>query len=458
MARKLAPDKWLFAATTGLALFGVVMVYSASAVIAERDNGNQFYYVIKQGVGGDRVRRDVADDAVQLSATENRRLVYGLLVLCTIALLSVFAFSPRNGAHRWLNFPGFSMQPSEMSKLALIIFLAYFLEKRAGEEGDLFRTFLPCGLVTGWLALLVVIEPDFGTAMMLVLIFTVVIYTAGARDPFGDGGGAGAGRGDRVVDLRPVAVETPRNVSRSVGRSAGRGISGGPVVDRGRIGWIERARFCAREAEDVVSSVCAFRFHLCGDRRRTRTGRRFGRRRGVRAFSLARRADGVARAGSIRNVVEPGDCGKHRGAGAVQHQRGAFIGADKRNSAAVHFVRRLFAGADACSGRDFAKRLAARERIIGHGTPRQNEVEGTRTEAVERRAGGWSKNAVLIVDNESTDRCRRHWRTHLSGHRGRTGDHAARCWWCASSALRAGSKHGWCRKRDLSCRSLKVQV
>ena len=73
------------------------------------------------------------------------------------------------------------MQPSEVSKLALVIFLAYFLEKRAGEEGDFWRTFVPCAFVTGWLAGLVVIEPDLGTAMMLALIFTVVIYTSGAR-------------------------------------------------------------------------------------------------------------------------------------------------------------------------------------------------------------------------------------------------------------------------------------
>jgi cell division protein FtsW len=182
MARKLAPDKWLFAATAGLALFGVVMVYSASAVIAERDNGNQFHYVIKQGVWvaiGFGVMLLMMQFNYQL--LKNRRLVYGLLFVCTIALLSVFAFSPVNGAHRWLKFPGFSLQPSEMSKLALIIFLAYFLEKRAGEEGDFWRTFLPCGVVTAWLAALVVIEPDFGTAMMLVLIFAVMIYTAGAR-------------------------------------------------------------------------------------------------------------------------------------------------------------------------------------------------------------------------------------------------------------------------------------
>ncbi len=49
MARKLAPDKWLFASTIGLALFGVVMVYSASAMMAEKENGNQYHYVLKQG-------------------------------------------------------------------------------------------------------------------------------------------------------------------------------------------------------------------------------------------------------------------------------------------------------------------------------------------------------------------------------------------------------------------------
>jgi cell division protein FtsW len=182
MARKLAPDKWLFAATTALTLFGVVMVYSASAIMAERDNGNQFYYVIKQGVWvaiGFGVMWLMMQFNYQL--LKNRRLVYGLLFVCTIALFSVFAFSATNGAHRWIKLRGVSLQPSEMAKLALIIFLAYFLEKRAGEEGDLWRTFLPCGLITGWLAALVVIEPDFGTAMMLVLVFTVMIYTAGAR-------------------------------------------------------------------------------------------------------------------------------------------------------------------------------------------------------------------------------------------------------------------------------------
>jgi cell division protein FtsW len=182
MARKLAPDKWLFAATVGLALFGVVMVYSASAVMAQNENGNQFHYVLKQGVFV-AIGFVVMLLAMQFNYQQlkSRRVVYTLLILCTLGLLSVFGFSSVNGAHRWIKLPGISIQPSEVSKLALIIFLAYFLEKRAGEEGDFWRTFIPCGVVTGWLAVLVVIEPDFGTAMMLVLIFTVVIFTAGAR-------------------------------------------------------------------------------------------------------------------------------------------------------------------------------------------------------------------------------------------------------------------------------------
>src|ERR1044072_2109329 len=168
MARKLAPDKWLFAATVGLALFGVVMVYSAAAVIEQKENGNQFHYVIKQGVWvaiGFVVMLLAMQFNYQL--LKSRRIVYWLLILCTIGLVAVFGFSSTNGHHRWLKFRPFSLQPSEISKLALTIFLAYFLEKRAGEEHKFWGTFVPCGLVTALLAGLIVVEPDFGTSMML---------------------------------------------------------------------------------------------------------------------------------------------------------------------------------------------------------------------------------------------------------------------------------------------------
>jgi cell division protein FtsW len=182
MAKKLYPDKWLFAATIGLALFGVVMVYSASAVIAQRENGNQYYYVIKQGIWTS-IGFVVMLAAMQFdyNRLRDRRIVYGLLLLTVLMLLAVFAFGRINGAHRWIKFKGFSIQPSELSKLVLALFLAYFLERHAGDEQSFWRTFVPCAFIAGLLAMLVVAEPDLGTAMMLAVIFGVLIYTSGAR-------------------------------------------------------------------------------------------------------------------------------------------------------------------------------------------------------------------------------------------------------------------------------------
>lgn len=182
MARKLYPDKWLFAATVGLALFGVVMVYSASAVMAQRENGNELHYVLKQGIWtGIGFVVMLAAMQVDYKHLKNPRVVYGLLAVTTVMLLAVFAFPASNGAHRWIKLPKLSIQPSELTKPALVIFLAYFLERRAGEEGQFWTTFMPCAIVTCALAGLIVIEPDLGTAMMLGVIFVVVVYTAGAR-------------------------------------------------------------------------------------------------------------------------------------------------------------------------------------------------------------------------------------------------------------------------------------
>ena len=137
MARKLQADKWLFAATAGLALFGIVMVYSASAVMAAQENGNQYHYVIRQGIWtGIGFAAMLAAMHFDYQWLRDRRVVYGLLSMTVLLLLVVFAFPRINGAHRWIKFAGFSVQPSELSKLALVIFLAYFLEKRAGEESE----------------------------------------------------------------------------------------------------------------------------------------------------------------------------------------------------------------------------------------------------------------------------------------------------------------------------------
>lgn len=182
MARKLQADEWLFAATLGLALFGVVMVYSASADLAFAENGTQYHYVKRQAMW------TVAGLLAMMAAMHfdygwlrDRRVVAGFLAGTVVLLIAVFAFPRINGAHRWIRFGGFSLQPSELSKLALVIFLARFLERRAGEEHALWKTFVPCVLMTGLLILLVAAEPDLGTAMMLGIICVTMLFAAGAR-------------------------------------------------------------------------------------------------------------------------------------------------------------------------------------------------------------------------------------------------------------------------------------
>lgn len=182
MSQKLQIDKWLFSATIGLALFGVVMVYSASAVIALQENHSQFHYVIKQGVwtmlGFAAMFVAMRFDYQRL----NRGwIVYCFLLLTVVMLLAVFAFPPVNGARRWIKLSGFSAQPSEVAKLSLAMFLAYFLARRAGAETSFWKTFLPCLLVLGLVAGLVVKEPDLGTALMLAIICLTMCFAAGVR-------------------------------------------------------------------------------------------------------------------------------------------------------------------------------------------------------------------------------------------------------------------------------------
>ncbi|MGZ5435387.1 MAG: putative lipid II flippase FtsW [Pyrinomonadaceae bacterium] len=182
MTEKLQIDKWLFSATAGLALFGVVMVYSASAVIAVQENHSQFHYVMKQGIwtliGFGAMFVMMRFDYQLLNRAW---IVYGLLFVTIVLLVAVFAFPAVNGARRWIKGSGFSMQPSELAKLSLAIFVAYFIQRRAGEEQSFWKTFLPCLFVLGIVAALVLKQPDLGTALMLAIIVFTMCYAGGVR-------------------------------------------------------------------------------------------------------------------------------------------------------------------------------------------------------------------------------------------------------------------------------------
>jgi cell division protein FtsW len=170
-------DLWLAASAMGLVLFGVVMVYSASA---GKTDPNRFLLAQAKwaviGLIAMAIMRRIDYHRFARPAA-----VYGFLGFCVLLLLAVFLFPRINGAHRWITFPGFSGQPSELAKIALVIFLAWFLadRERDGEIEDFWATVAPSLVVIGILAALIVKEPDLGTTLMLGVIFVAMLFAAG---------------------------------------------------------------------------------------------------------------------------------------------------------------------------------------------------------------------------------------------------------------------------------------
>jgi len=182
-SRELLIDKLLLTVVLGMVLFGAVMVYSASAVLAEREFENQYYFLARQGVWA---VLGIIAMVVAMSVDYRhykRPAVIALLLGVTFALLcAVFFFPKINGTHRWIRFGGyFSLQPSEIAKLALVAFLAFFLERRAADLDDFKRTVLPASLVAALGIGLVGAETDLGTALILAAIFTGMTFYAGFR-------------------------------------------------------------------------------------------------------------------------------------------------------------------------------------------------------------------------------------------------------------------------------------
>src|SRR5262249_8523456 len=159
------PDRVLFVVTLTLVALGVAMVFSSSVVVAKEKFGDANYFAFKQLVAatlGLAVMFVVMK--VDYHVYRNPAVVFSLLAIVVSLLVLVFFMPAQANTHRWILMPGFSIQPSELGKLALIFFLAFFLEKRESSINDLMFTLVPVGIVVGLVAGLIVIQPDLGTA------------------------------------------------------------------------------------------------------------------------------------------------------------------------------------------------------------------------------------------------------------------------------------------------------
>ncbi len=180
MARKLQSDKWLFLATLALVCTSVIMVYSASAVLALERFQQPYLFVTKQvmwALLGVAVMSIVM--RIDYRTYRNERLIWALLAITTVLLIAVLFSRPVNGTRRWFAMGGLGIQPSELAKLAAILFTAIMLERRMHRVNEIGYSLVPIGIILSVLVGLILLEPDFGTAVSLLAVTGCMIFAAG---------------------------------------------------------------------------------------------------------------------------------------------------------------------------------------------------------------------------------------------------------------------------------------
>lgn len=187
MARRSETDRWLFVVTLALCLLGAVMIFSASAVTAQQMYGHSYVFALRQvvwllaGLAG----------MFGLMKLDYHRLrepavVYTALCVVAVLLVGTFFLDKSHATHRWIKIGPVNLQPSEMTKLVVILYLAWFLDmkRRAAarmefNKQDLLQTILPAVAPVLVCIGLIVMQPDLGTSVDILLIMTAILFVAG---------------------------------------------------------------------------------------------------------------------------------------------------------------------------------------------------------------------------------------------------------------------------------------
>ncbi|GMK42984.1 MULTISPECIES: stage V sporulation protein E [Paenibacillus] len=178
-----APDVWMIVSIALILTIGLVMVYSASAVLAFHEFGDKFYYVKRQlifavlGVG-----------ALIFTMNANyliwKNWAKAALLICFVLLIIVLIPGigvVRGGARSWLGISSFGIQPSEFMKLAMILFLAKWLSDKQQTITHFTKGLLPPLGLVGLAFGLIMLQPDLGSGAVMVGAALILIFAAGAR-------------------------------------------------------------------------------------------------------------------------------------------------------------------------------------------------------------------------------------------------------------------------------------
>ncbi len=161
------------------------MIFSASAVMAEDRYGSPYKFVSQQ-VGWALLGLVTMTLLMRIDYRKFNRpiVVFPAVAVTTLLLLGVFLLRDSHNTHRWIRFSGLSFQPSEIAKPVLVLFLAWFLQDKLHSIRDWRHTLLPAALPTLVFILLIVKEPDLGTALVCAAVAALMFYLAGAETKY----------------------------------------------------------------------------------------------------------------------------------------------------------------------------------------------------------------------------------------------------------------------------------
>jgi cell division protein FtsW len=187
VARRLETDRWLFGVTLVLCLMGAVMIFSASAITAQQMYGHSYIFVARQAawlVMG--LLGMFALMKLDYHRLREPAVVYTVLCVVVVMLVGTFFLDKSHATHRWIKLGPLNLQPSEMAKLAIILYLAWFLDLRRRNEislefskQDLLQTIVPAVAPILVCVALILAQPDLGTSVDIVLIMTAILFVAG---------------------------------------------------------------------------------------------------------------------------------------------------------------------------------------------------------------------------------------------------------------------------------------
>jgi cell division protein FtsW len=187
VTRQAETDRLLFGVTLMLCLLGAVMIFSASAVTAEQQYGHSYFFVVRQAVWlVTGLLGMFALTKMDYHRLREPVVVYMAVCLVLLLLVGTFFLDKSHATHRWIKLGPLNIQPSELAKLATILYLAWFLDLRRKAatrlefcKDDLVQSLLPAVAPILVCVALIVAQPDLGTSVDIVLIMAAILFVAG---------------------------------------------------------------------------------------------------------------------------------------------------------------------------------------------------------------------------------------------------------------------------------------